>query len=484
MIVIQLNKEDFEYDVHSLTRAFYPMEEVVVVYRAEAIRENEILRIQLTYEEESIFICLLEKDKKVLEDKMAIVYYADRKETKNYLKRLLYKALASYSGLTLPWGTLSGIRPIKIPVALIESGKSNVETAQYLRETYLLNDKKTALSVSIANQELHILKDIDYKAGYSIYIGIPFCPSICLYCSFSSYPLGIWADKVDLYLEALFKEIEFVAEEMADKKIDTIYIGGGTPTTLLPEQMERLLLKLEERLDLSHLKEFTVESGRPDSITEEKLEVLKKHNITRISINPQTMKQETLDIIGRCHSVEQIKEAFFLARKMGFDNINMDIIVGLPGEEVRDVNYTMEELKKLDPDSITVHSLAVKRAARLNIYKDEYKEMSFVNSQEIMDMVADYTKELNMNAYYLYRQKNMTGNFENVGYAKENQAGIYNILIMEEKQTIMAIGAGAATKLVYDGGSTRVENVKDINNYISRIDEMIDRKRKALGLLH
>lgn len=483
MIVIQLNKEDFEYDVHSLTRAFYPKEEVMVVYRAEAIRENEMLRIQLTYGEEGIFIRLFERERKVLDDKIAIVYNEDRKETKNYLKRLLYRALSTYSGITLPWGTLSGIRPIKIPVALIESGKSNVETAQHLRETYLLSDKKTALSISIANQELHILKDIDYKAGYSIYIGIPFCPSICLYCSFSSYPLGIWKDKVDLYLEALFKEIEFVAEGMADKKIDTIYIGGGTPTTLLPEQMDRLLVKLEERLDLSRLKEFTVESGRPDSITKEKLDVLKKHNITRISINPQTMKQETLDMIGRCHSVEQIKEAFFLAREIGFDNINMDIIVGLPGEEVKDVTYTMEELKKLAPDSITVHSLAVKRTARLNIYKDEYKEMSFVNSQEIMDIVADYTRQLDMNAYYLYRQKNMAGNFENVGYAKVDKAGIYNILIMEEKQTIIAMGAGAATKLVNEGGSTRVENVKDIKIYIDRIEEMIDRKRKAMGLL-
>ena len=227
------------------------------------------------------------------------------------------------------------------------------------------------------------------------------------------------------------------------------------------------------------MQEFTVEAGRPDSITREKLEVLRRHPVTRISINPQTMNQETLEIIGRRHTVEQTKEAFLLARELGFDNINMDLIVGLPGEEMSEVQHTMEEVSALDPDSITVHSLAVKRAARLNMFKDQYQELTFVNSCEIMDMTARYAMQKGLFPYYLYRQKNMAGNFENVGYARPGKEGIYNILIMEEKQSILALGAGASTKVVAGEKIDRIENVKDIRSYISRIDEMIERKQQG-----
>ncbi len=244
--------------------------------------------------------------------------------------------------------------------------------------------------------------------------------------------------------------------------------------------MNRLLTKLEDKFDYSHLKEFTVEAGRPDSITEAKLQVLLDHNVSRISINPQTMNQKTLDLIGRRHTVGETVEAFHLARRMGFDNINMDLIVGLPGEGMEEVRHTMEEIQRLGPDSVTVHSLALKRATRLNLFKEEYQEISFQNSSEIMDMTARYCMEDGLTPYYLYRQKNMAGNFENVGYAKEGKAGLYNILIMEEVQSILALGAGAPTKLVYGKDRIeRIENVKDIKNYIERIDEMIERKKKV-----
>ena len=226
-----------------------------------------------------------------------------------------------------------------------------------------------------------------------------------------------------------------------------------------------------------------MEAGRPDSITMEKLEAIRRHPVTRISINPQTMNDKTLDIIGRRHTVAQTKEAFALARDAGFDNINMDLIVGLPGEGKSEVEHTLQEVVEMDPESITVHSLAVKRAARLNMFRDQYKEMTFTNNQEIMDMTSDYVSKSGLTPYYLYRQKNMAGNFENVGYAKPDKAGIYNILIMEEKQSILALGAGAATKLVPDEEHIeRIENVKDIKGYIERIDEMIERKRKGFLL--
>ena len=371
MIAVQLNKRDFEYDIHSLIRAFYPGMDVPVYQEGEEEPAGWDNKLVVHYQSDRIELIYLDKTGKVLEKETREVdHESDRKETKNVLKSMLYELLRKETGEDLPWGNLTGIRPTKIPMALLEKGWKNTEIADYMRKTYYTSNEKTALSIMIANRERHILKDINYEDGYSLYVGIPFCPSICLYCSFSSSPLSVWKDRVDTYLDALCKEIEACAKIYRHRKLDTIYMGGGTPTTLEPYQMDRLLGKIEECFDRSYLKEFTVEAGRPDSITREKLEVLRAHDISRISINPQTMNQKTLDIIGRRHTVEQTIEAFRLARELGFDNINMDLIVGLPGEEYEQVEHTMKEVTALDPDSITVHSLAVKRAARLNMFKD------------------------------------------------------------------------------------------------------------------
>lgn len=482
MILIQLNKQDFEYDLHSLVKSFYPGEDVTVCYEEPENAGEALLKISVIYKEQEIAV-RFEKDGQVVkEDTEAVEYEKNRKETKNHLKYRVYRMLSDYTGTTLPWGTLTGIRPTKIPMALLEQGMSNRDIADYMRKTYLISPAKTSLGISIANRERHILRDIDYDNGYSLYVGIPFCPSICLYCSFSSSPLSVWKKKVDDYLDALCKEIAYGAEIYKERQLDTVYIGGGTPTTLEPEQLDRLLTEIKRHFDLSKVQEFTVEAGRPDSITREKLEVIKKHPVTRISINPQTMNQKTLEIIGRRHTVEETKAAFLLARELGFDNINMDLIVGLPGEGKDEVEYTLQEIKKLDPDSVTVHSLAVKRAARLNMFKDQYKEMSFINNMEIMDMTEKACMSSGLFPYYLYRQKNMAGNFENVGYSLPGKACIYNILIMEEMQTIAACGAGTTTKVVFpsENRRERCENVKEVEQYISRIDEMIGRKEKII----
>lgn len=238
--------------------------------------------------------------------------------------------------------------------------------------------------------------------------------------------------------------------------------------------------------DVENAIELTVEAGRPDSITREKLKVLRKHNVDRISINPQTMNQDTLDLIGRRHTVLHIKEAFKMAREEGFDNINMDMILGLPGENIDMVKNTLEQIKELSPESLTVHSLAIKRAAALNVWRDKYSDLSIENSAQMVDMAADYAARMDMEPYYMYRQKNMAGNYENVGYSISGKECIYNVLIMEEKQTIIACGAGASSKIVFHNESDnehsvrieRVENVKDVTNYIERIDEMIDRKKR------
>ena len=331
----------------------------------------------------------------------------------------------------------------------------------------------------MAKKEQEILGRITYEDEYSIYIGIPFCPTTCLYCSFTSFPLAKFSDRVENYLKALYKEMAYVADAYKKRKLTTVYIGGGTPTSLTAPQMDELLTKIEETFDLSYVREFTVEAGRPDSITYDKLEAIKAHPVTRISINPQTMNDETLKVIGRAHTTEETMEAFQMARKAGFDNINMDIITGLPGEDITHVRKTLEDIFKLNPESLTVHSLAIKRAAILNREMEQYRSQVKGSTDEMLQLVDKFAQEMGMQPYYLYRQKNIPGNLENIGYAKEGKESLYNILIMEEKQDIIAMGAGASTKCVYlpENRIERSENVKNVDHYIERIDEMIERKR-------
>ena len=491
MIEVTLNKPEFEYDIHSLIKAFFPAEYVGVSAEKKQYEEPVTAKMHIEYGEDAIQIRwrqkvqipeaseLADTDDGTWVTREFPVNFADRADTKNRLKQNLYELLSDETGKKLPWGTLTGIRPTKIPMKFLEEGKSREEIRSYMKETYFTSDEKIELSIDIAERELALLSGIDYENGYSLYIGIPFCPTTCLYCSFTSYPLASWAKRVDSYLDALEKEIDFVAVKFGRKHLNSIYIGGGTPTTLEPYQLDRLIRKIKCSFDLSDCLEFTVEAGRPDSITREKLEVLRKNGISRISINPQTMKQETLKLIGRHHTVGQTIESFHMARELGFDNINMDLIMGLPEETLDDVHRTMEQIAELAPDNLTVHSLALKRAARLNMFKEDYKNYKMVNTQEHMDLVAGYAKEMGLAPYYLYRQKGMAGNLENVGYAAPRKAGVYNVLIMEEKQTIIACGAGSISKSVYpDGRIERCENVKDVALYIERIDEMIDRKQR------
>ena len=495
MITVLLDKAEFEYDIHSLVKAFYPKEEVYVSTKDKEKKEEPVhyhMDVQFAPEEIIFFWKKVEPSEENENQtgitKRVAVDYTNRKETKNSLKRTLYRLLSEYTGVELPWGNLTGIRPTKIPMALLEEGKSEEEIAHYMKETYFTSDEKIKLSIEIAERELQLLKKLDYEEGYSLYIGIPFCPTTCLYCSFTSYSLAAWKNRMDEYLDALEKELDYTAVKFAHKKLNSIYIGGGTPTTLNPQQLDRLIRKIKCSFDLSHLVEFTVEAGRPDSITKEKLMVLRNHDISRISINPQTMKQETLDLIGRHHTVQQTIDSFNLARELGFDNINMDLIVGLPGESLSDVADTMEVIRKLAPDNLTVHSLAIKRAARLNIQRERYQDFEIVNTADHIALTSKVAEEMGLFPYYLYRQKNMAGNFENVGYAAPGKAGVYNVLIMEEKQTIVACGAGASTKRVWtepnpDGTHRieRCENVKDVGQYIERIDEMIERKQKLFA---
>lgn len=480
MLGILLNDPSYEQDIRELMMAFYPGETF-----AHEKQDDVRMYVEGIYNGAGEFCLRMLCDDRTEDERTFQLDYSNRLAAKTAIKRELYNMLSKRTGKELPWGTLTGIRPTKIALTRLYEGWTEDEIRKYMADTYLTSREKIDLSVEIAEREKNLLSRVDYENGYSLYVGIPFCPTTCLYCSFTSFPIGAWRGKMHLYLEALFKELEYAAHQMKGKTLDTIYFGGGTPTALEAEELDAILTKIEETFDLSAVKEFTVEAGRPDSITEEKLRTLRAHGITRISINPQTMKQATLDLIGRRHTVEKVKEQFRLARELGFDNINMDLIIGLPEEDINDVRDTMEQIRELAPDSVTVHSLAIKRAARLNIFRERYAGLKIENTQEMIDLTAACARSMGLVPYYLYRQKNMAGNFENVGYAAPDKECIYNILIMEERQTIVACGAGTTTKVVFpkENRLERVENVKDVEQYISRIDEMIERKQKMLEKL-
>lgn len=478
MINVYTNRENYQYDLHALLKSFYP-EHDVNVYNESVLncREEDGRRVVIRFLGNRMEAVLDIDARK----EYSHTYKGDNDVTKNEYKLSLYYDLCDYTGRTLPWGNLTGIRPTKLPMGMLEEGLCDEEIIAQMKETHAVSDEKAALSLDIARRERQILSGLHYRDGYSLYVGIPFCPTTCLYCSFTSYPIAAWKKRVQEYLNALFREIDYVAEACKDKILDTVYIGGGTPTTLEADALELLLGRIRERFDFRSVSEFTVEAGRADSITPEKLAALKRHGVTRISVNPQTMKDETLKLIGRQHTVAQVREAFEMARAAGFDNINMDIILGLPGELEADVAHTLEEIRKLSPDSLTVHSLAIKRASKLSQWIGENGIQALHNTDATMAIAAEGAAAMQMKPYYLYRQKNMSGNFENVGYAREGKYGIYNILIMEEVQSIIACGAGSISKRVHtDGLIERCESVKDLTQYIGRIDEMIERKRRLL----
>jgi oxygen-independent coproporphyrinogen-3 oxidase len=291
----------------------------------------------------------------------------------------------------------------------------------------------------------------------------------------------VYKDKVKAYLDTLEQELQYISYAYRDRNLISVYIGGGTPTSLDHQELEVLLSYIARYFDFSNVREYTVEAGRPDSITEEKLMVMKKMGVTRISINPQTMNDQTLRTIGRAHTAEQAKIAFRMARKAGFDNINMDLIAGLPGEDKASMQHTLEEIRSLGPDSLTVHSLAIKRAANLKQQMAEYGATINKDMDAMLNLVARTAAQAGMEPYYMYRQKNIGGNLENVGYSTKGKECLYNILIMEEITDIIAAGAGASTKLTFHAENRveRVENCKSVDDYINRFDEMLERKNAA-----
>ena len=398
-----------------------------------------------------------------------------------FVVRSFCDAAQNIKNVSIPWGALSGIRPAKVVRQMKEKGMSFDEIRAELKEIFGVRDEKIELAVSVAKKEEEILSGLEENA-VSIYIGIPFCPSRCLYCSFVSSDLRTGKKYVADYIRLMAEEMKKTAQVIKELGfyIENIYIGGGTPTSVDENQLEFILKSVNEIFDLEKLKEYTLEAGRADTITREKLETAKKYGVNRISINPQTMNEETLVRVGRRHTPKMAEEAFYLARECGFDNINMDLIAGLPGETSEDFKYSLDEVIKLDPENITVHSLCIKRASEFT--KSDYKLSESVEMNNMLDYTQKRMKETKREPYYMYRQKNISGNLENVGYAKKGCHSFYNVNIMEEVQNIIAIGGGGTSKLVRGDRIERIFNFKDPCEYIRRFDEIIGKKDEFINI--
>lgn len=470
-IKIKLNNMKYRYDVYQMFNIYFPLYEIKFLDDGDYIVNILDNKLEFLYNE----------------------YYKEcliSENIKEDIKRLVFSSLKDITKEEYPWGILVGIRPSKIALKYLEEGKTEEEIIDIFKKKHLAVEEKAKLCIEIAKAEVNFVNN--NSKNIAIYIGMAFCPTRCFYCSFAANPIMGNKNLISPYLEALIYEIREMKKYINERKlnIETVYFGGGTPTAISNEEFE---VVMEEAYNAfvkgKGVKEFTVECGRPDSITKEKLETMKKFNVTRISINPQTMNDETLKIIGRGHNSNDVIEKFNLARSMGFNDINMDMIIGLPGEGINEVLRTKEEILKLYPDSLTVHGLSLKRASILYENFILKKGIQVKKQAELADMYEEsrsLAKSLGLHPYYMYRQKNMVGNMENLGYSRKGAECIYNIQMIEDKQTIIALGADAVSKVVFleEGRIERFANIKDVREYCNRIEEMVEGKKKLLDTLY
>ncbi|TCS83825.1 coproporphyrinogen III oxidase [Tepidibacillus fermentans] len=408
-----------------------------------------------------------------------------RKVVKQGISYVWIQILEHLTGKKHDWGILTGIRPTKLYHRLSRKLPYD-EVNRTLARDYLLKPNKIALLREIVQRQLQVIPDLyQIDEEVSLYIGIPFCPTKCAYCTFPAYAITGRNGTVEDFLKGLEYEIEQIGKWLKNsgRKVTTIYFGGGTPTSIEADQLDHLFQQLVRWIDLQSVREITVEAGRPDTITNDKIDVLNRWNVDRMSINPQTFTQETLNVIGRHHTVEETIEKFHLARQMNVNNINMDLIIGLPGETLKELQYSLEQIHQLQPESLTIHTMAFKRASYLTKNKEEFEITDPEEIQRMMDYATTWTKKNDYQPYYLYRQKNMLGNLENIGYSREGKESLYNILIMEEKQTIIGLGSGAVSKLIAPKSDTviRFPNPKEPRAYIETVKESTMKKIKQLN---
>ncbi|PLS17558.1 coproporphyrinogen III oxidase [Bacillus sp. M6-12] len=487
-----LDDERFGRPLQNIANLFFEESEVLLKGLPEA-GINVDFKLRLS---NSIFVSAtlqtvkLEQAESSFEAVLPLVSEKEQfKEIKKCVSYVFVDVLQQLTGIVQKWGILTGIRPTKLLHKKLQEGKSQEEAHSELRDGYMISDEKIALMQNIVERQLAAVPDLySVKNEVSIYIGIPFCPTKCAYCTFPAYAINGRQGSVNSFLGGLHYEMREIGKWLKNRdiKITTLYYGGGTPTSITAEEMDMLYEEMYTSFpDVENIREITVEAGRPDTITPEKLTVLKKWKIDRISVNPQSYIPETLKAIGRHHTVEETIEKFHLSREMEMNNINMDLIIGLPGEGLPEFNVTLNETEKLMPESLTVHTLSFKRASEMTRNKQKYKVAPRDEVERMMDAAEAWTASHGYAPYYLYRQKNILGNLENVGYSFPGQESIYNIMIMEEVQSIIGLGCGAASKFLDPdtGKITHFANPKDPKTYNENFESYTNQKIAILEQL-
>lgn len=469
----------FDYEMEKLIRLFLPFEKIEVLHTVQCDTKYAVCEVAKSGSDITARVKLVLENGETEFSAVVDREITDtKKETQHELGRQLFYCFSELTGYRPDWGILTGVRPAKL-FSRYCNDYGNDYAEKFFKTKFLVSESKLDLCKQSVAGEESIVK-LSKDNSFSLYLSVPFCPSRCSYCSFVSHSIEKAQDIIPQYVDLLCRELEITAEiaKNLGLRLETVYMGGGTPTTLSAEQLNRVLGTVNQHFDMSTVREFTVEAGRPDTITEEKLLAIKHNGVTRISINPQTMNDSVLECIGRKHTARDTVQAFGLARRIGFDNINMDLIAGLPTDNFESFQSTIDEILKLDPESVTVHSLSMKRASTLNTSGQHGEIESGAEASRMVNYARDILTENNILPYYMYRQSKTVGNLENVGYAKSGFEGLYNVYIMDETHTILACGASAVTKLKDNGQKNikRIFNFKYPYEYIKAFDEQISRK--------
>ena len=475
---------EFVYEVQAVAKVFIPGVRFALITDGTEPEAAHVIRVSVESNRDALQLQVnVTLHGKRLERLESVSGEVDKQGVEFALCSLLYDVLQTLTGYTPPWGMLTGIRPVRKVIQALDAGMTPEEACRDLQSRYRISDEKMRLALETALVQQPILPHSKREIG--LYVSIPFCPTRCSYCSFVSHSMETAYKLIPAYIEKLCEEIRVYGEIIRryGLTVQSVYIGGGTPTSVTAAQLQTVMQALAEHIDLAGTREYTVEAGRADTITEEKLRVIRDMGATRISVNPQTLQDSVLEAIGRRHTAQQAIDAFQLARALGFDDINMDLIAGLPTDTYEGFADTLRRVMALDPDSITVHTLTLKRSATL-YHGAHDPSADIADISRMAELSARELPKGGWRPYYLYRQKNTLGNLENVGYAKPGKENLYNILIMDETQTILAAGCAASTKLVEENGDiTRVMNYKFPYEYISRFDLMMEKKREVEDVL-
>lgn len=479
-MVLYISGHNFRYELENICRLFFPFEKIEVVSEPDGISGRTVTAKRVAGEDTAALYVSFDDGEYRREDSRTADCRADGfdDECERLFAVMLYGIFCEYTRTQPKWGILTGVRPGKLMRRMADSDGEEA-ARRWFSEKLLVSDEKIDLALEASRTEQKIIS-LSRPDSFSLYVSVPFCPTRCSYCSFVSHSVEQAKRLIEPYTELVCREIAYTGEIAArlGLHLETVYIGGGTPTAISAEQLGRIMSAVNSSFDLKDCREFTVEAGRPDTVTDEKLACIKQNGATRISINPQSMCDTVLENIGRRHTAEQTVDAFKKARGHRFNNINMDLIAGLPGDTYETFCDTMKKIVRLDPESVTVHTLSMKRSSRMTTGGDLPDAQVGILADSMLRHAKSELKKCGMNPYYLYRQSRTVGNLENTGFAKIGYEGLYNIYIMDETHSILACGASAVTKLrAADGYIERIFNYKYPYEYIDRFEEMINRKQ-------